>query len=115
MQFETGTGTPSGFAFVDQLAFRTTSPAATGGGQSTAPGVIQRLDITNPSVSVSRPTRIVEAPLLGNTGSPFTRTLAPIYSRTATVNLSVSGFTGLPGTYHASGAPPHTDTVGKPT
>ena len=111
MQFETGTGTPSGFAFVDQLAFRTTSPAATGGGQSTAPGVIQRLDITNPSVSVSRATRIVEAPLLGNTGSPFTRTLAPIYSRTAIVNLSVSGFTILPWTYDASVAPPHISSV----
>src|SRR5258708_35021888 len=96
MQFETGTGTPSGFAFVDQLAFRTTSPAATGGGQSTAPGAIQRLDITNPSVSVSRATRIVEAPLLGNTGSPFIRTFAPVYRPTAIVNLSVSCFRILP-------------------
>src|SRR5258708_16354121 len=106
MQFETGTGTPSGFAFVDQLAFRTTSPAGTAGGQSTAPGVIQRLDVTNPSVSVSRATRIVEAPLLGNTGSPFTRTLAPISNRTAIVNLTASGFQLLPWTYAPSAAPP---------
>jgi uncharacterized protein (TIGR03437 family) len=111
MQFETGTGTPSGFAFVDQFAFRTTSPSPTGGGQSTSPGVIQRLDVTNPSSSVSRATRIVEAPLLGSTGSPFTRTLAPIYDRSSIANLTVSGFTVLPWTYDASVAPPHINSI----
>ena len=66
MQFETGTGTPSGFAFVNETGFRSNAPApagatstsstasyyyyddhdhhsTTGSGQSTAPGVIRAI------------------------------------------------------------------------
>jgi uncharacterized protein (TIGR03437 family) len=114
-QFESGTGTSSGFAFVDQFAFRTTAPAPPAGAAtqtvaSSAPGIIQRLDLGNTDGSVSRATRMTEAPLLGTPGvniSPFSRTLAPLYSRNAIVNLTVSGFTVLPWDYDASVAPPH--------
>ncbi|MEP6601562.1 MAG: hypothetical protein ABJB49_07085, partial [Nitrospirota bacterium] len=128
-QLETGTGVSSGFAFVDQFAFRTTVPVAaatttgtgttTAGssapvGPSSAAGVIQRLDVSTSDGSVSRATRITEAPLLGSTGvdnSPFSRTLAPLYSRKGIVNLTVSGFTILAWDYDASVAAPHIDKV----
>jgi uncharacterized protein (TIGR03437 family) len=125
MQFETGTGTPSGFAFVDETGFRTNAPApasttsttttttttTAGSGQSTAPGVIQRIDMTNPSSSVSSATAMVEAPLLGTTTSPFTRTVAPLASQTAIANLTVSGVTILPWNYDAAVAPPNITSV----
>jgi uncharacterized protein (TIGR03437 family) len=128
MQFETGTGTPSGFAFVNETGFRTNAPppaasttssssttttttAPTGSGQSTAPGVIQRVDMTNPSTSVSNATLMVEAPLLGTTTSPFTRTIAPLSDQSAIINLTISGVTVLPWTYDASVAPPQISSV----
>ena len=165
MQFETGTGTPSGFAFVNETGFRsnapppapgaistqtvttcvttgadstctTTSPAGTtivtcigagttstctttngpptpgpGVGQSTAPGVIQRINMNDPSSSVSSATAMVEAPLLGSTASPFTRTVAPLASQTAIANLTVSGVTILPWNYDAAVAPPNITSV----
>ncbi len=121
-QFEAGTGAPSGFAFVDQFAFRTTVPVVTAGGStpsastgpSSAAGVIQRLDLSDNSGSISRATRIAEAPLMGTNGvspSPFSRTLAPLYGRNAIVNLTVSGFTVLAWDYDASVAPPRLDRV----
>ncbi|MGI8743513.1 MAG: hypothetical protein ACR2NN_13275 [Bryobacteraceae bacterium] len=132
-QLESGTGMSSGFAFVDQFAFRTTVPVpasaapptgGTTGGTPTAPtaplgatsaaGVIQRLDLSSSDGSISRATRIAEAPLLGSTGidsSPFSRTLAPLYSRNAIVNLTVSGFTVLAWNYDASVPAPHIDKV----
>ena len=112
MQFETGTGTPSGFAFVDQTGFRSSAPApATAGGQSTSPGVIQRVDMTNPSASISRATAMVEAPLLGTAASPFTRTIAPLADQSAIANLTVSGVTILPWNYDVAVAPPHINSV----
>jgi uncharacterized protein (TIGR03437 family) len=165
MQFETSTGTPSGFAFVGESGFRTnapppapgaigttttttcvntatgstcttTSPTGTtiqtcigtgtgstcttttgpptpgpGVGQSTAPGVMERMDMTNPTSSVSRATPMVEAPLLGSATSPFTRTIAPLADQSAIMNLTVSGVTVLPWTYDASVAPPHITSV----
>jgi uncharacterized protein (TIGR03437 family) len=102
-QFETGTGNPSGFAFVDQSGFRTTSSGTAN------PGIIQRVDLS--SGEGIRATRMVEAPLLGDSASPFTRTLAPLYSRAAIVNLTTSGFTVLPWTYDAAVAPPRIDRV----
>jgi uncharacterized protein (TIGR03437 family) len=136
LQFETGTGTPSGFAFVNETGFRTDAPAppgsatgtgssssttttttttttatTTGNGQSTAPGVMQRIDMTNPSSSVSNATAMVEAPLLGTTASPFTRTVAPLAGQTAIANLTVSGVTILPWNYSASVAPPNITSV----
>ena len=121
-KFEGGTGTPSGFAFVDQFAFRTTVPVAGGtgsspstpSGQSSNAGVIQRLDLGEGGGSVSRATRLAEAPLVGSFGvdpSPFSRTLAPLYGRNAIVNLTVSGFTILAWDYDASVAPPHIEKV----
>jgi uncharacterized protein (TIGR03437 family) len=110
MQFETGTGTPSGFAFVDETGFRSNAPAASGG-QSTAPGVIQRIDMTNPSSSVSSATQMVEAPLVGTTASPFTRTIAPLANQSAITNLTVSGVTVLPWNYDAAVAPPNITSV----
>jgi len=109
-QLETGTGSPSGFAFINQTGYRTTAPAPTGGGQSSAPGVIEQLSVATPN-SVSLSTQIVEAPLLGSTGAVFTRTLAPLYSQTGIINLTVSGFTVLPWNYAASVAPPQINSV----
>ena len=111
LQFETGTGNSSGFAFVDRGGFRSTAPAATAGAQSTAPGIIQRLDLTNPHSSVSLATPIVEAPLLGTSTQAFTRTIAPIWDRSAIINLTVSGFTVLAPNYDASVAPPQITSV----
>lgn len=133
LQFETGTGTPSGFAFVNETGFRTNAPApatststsststgtttttstptTTTSSQSTAPGVIQRLDMANPSSSVSNAGAMVEAPLLGTTASPFTRTVAPLADQSAIINLTVSGVTVLPWNYNASVAPPSISSV----
>jgi uncharacterized protein (TIGR03437 family) len=124
LQFESGTGNPSGFAFVDQGGFRTTAPlpasSSSGGqtsggqtssGQSTAPGIIQRLDLTHPTSSVSLATPIVEAPLLGSGKAAFTRTIAPIWDRSAIINLTISGFTVLAPNYDASVAPPQISKV----
>jgi uncharacterized protein (TIGR03437 family) len=111
LQFESGTGNASGFAFVDQGGFRTTAPAASAGVQSTAPGIIQRLDLTHPTSGVSLATAIVEAPLLGGAGAAFTRTLAPIWDRSGIINLTVSGFTVLAPNYDASVAPPQISKV----
>jgi len=110
VQFENGTGNASGFAFVDQFAFRSTAPNV-GAGPSPAPGVIQRLDLSNKGGSVSRATRMAEAPLLTSGSSVFTRTLAPLANRTGIINLTVSGFTVLAWNYDASVAPPHIDNI----
>jgi len=120
---ETASGAPSGFAFIDQGGFRTTTSALS------APGVIQRFDAAQSSAS-GKPTRLVEAPLLPNaaagstgtgttssnfpTGSgsaantmmSFTRTLAPLNNRSAVISLTVSGFSVLPWNYDAAVAPP---------
>lgn len=105
-QFETNSGSSSGFAFVNQAGYRTTAPAPSGGGQSTAPGVIEQINTATPSQAVSLATQMVEAPLLGSTGAVLTRTIAPFYDQSAIINLTVSGFTVLPWNYAASVAPP---------
>jgi uncharacterized protein (TIGR03437 family) len=168
LTFETTTGTPSGFAFVDETGFRSNAPAPAGSistttsttcvntatgetctttsptgttttittctgtaptttcttttstgpptpgapvGQSTAPGVMERIDMTNPTSSVSNATQMVEAPLLGSATSPFTRTIAPLASQTAIMNLTVSGVTVLPWNFTASVPPPNITSV----
>jgi uncharacterized protein (TIGR03437 family) len=111
LTFQTSTGSPSGFSFVDETGFRSTAPAPSGGGQSSSPGVMERIDMTNPSASVSSATQMVEAPLLGSTTSPFTRTIAPLASQTAIMNLTVSGVTVLPWNFNAAVAPPHITSV----
>lgn len=102
-QFETSSGTVSGFAFLDQGGFRTTAANAQ------SPGNIQRLDST--SGSAIRSTRMAEAPLLSDVSRPFTRTLAPLYSRQAIISLTTSGITVLPWSYDASVAPPRIDRI----
>ncbi len=102
-KFETASGQSSGFAFVDQSGFRTTAADAA------SPGVIQRVDMTA-GIS-ARSTRLAEAPLVGSSTYAFTRTVAPLYSRNAIVNLTVSGFTVLPWTYDQSVAAPKIDRV----
>jgi uncharacterized protein (TIGR03437 family) len=62
--------------------------------------------MTNPTGSVSNATAMAEAPLLGTTTSPFTRTIAPLANQSAIMNLTVSGVTVLPWNYNASVAPP---------
>ncbi len=100
---ESASGSPAGFAFVDQWGLRTTTP------DMASPGVIQHVD---PGVSLSqKPTRMVEAALDGTTIQPFIRSLAPLYDRSAVISLSVSGFTVLPWNYDAAVAPPKISSV----
>ncbi len=125
---QTASGAPSGFAFIDQNGFRTTTSSLS------APGIIERFDAAQISVS-GKPTRLVEAPLLASaasatgsaaaagavfpTGSAsgagvgmnFLRSLAPLYDRSAVISLSVSGFSVLPWNYDAAVAPPKISAV----
>jgi uncharacterized protein (TIGR03437 family) len=102
-RLETATGASSGFAFVDDGAFRAVSPDAA------QAGVIQRVRLDRPDGF--RSTRTVEAPRTGAAGSAFTRTLATLYNRSALVMLTVSGFTVLPWNYDAAVAPPRLERV----
>ena len=121
---ETASGAPSGFAFIDQNGFRTTSSSPS------APGIIERFDATQSTVT-GKPTRLVEAPLLPiaaaaaagaatfptgsgsgtGVGMSFLRSLAPLYDRSAVIALSVSGFSVLPWNYDAAVAPPKITAV----
>ena len=101
---ETSTGSPSGFAFVDQTGFRTTASAPS------APGVIERIDGSQSAIT-GKPTRLVEAPLVPSGIMSFIRTVAPIYDRSAVIALTVSGITVLPWTYDAAVAPPKISAV----
>ena len=107
-RLETGTGSSSGFVFVDDGAFRITSPA------DSAPGVIQR--VMAMSGEGIRPTRTVEAPLVPVSceearDRTFSRTLAALYNRSAVVALTQSGVTVLPWNYDAAVAPPRIDRL----
>lgn len=95
-------GVSSGFVFVDQSGLRVGAPDAS------SPGMIQRVD---PLTGESPATRIIEAPILADTTVisnklPFTRTLAPLYSRNAVVVLTTGGFTVLPWNFDAATAAP---------
>jgi uncharacterized protein (TIGR03437 family) len=103
-RFETDSGKPSGFAFVDQIGYRINAPNAS------APGIIQKMDLTT-GEALSPATRIVEAPILGATGEVFTRTLAPLASRSAIIVLTTSGFSVLPWNFDAAIAPPRIERV----
>ena len=104
---------PSGFVFVDQAGFRTTaqvtSNGSTGAASTANPGIIQRVDLSNGSLSSSHSTRMVESPIMSTIG--FTRSLALLYNRTAILNLTTSGLTILPWQYDASVAPPQLTSV----
>jgi uncharacterized protein (TIGR03437 family) len=118
---ETASGSPSGFAFVDQAGFRTTTSSLS------APGIIESFDPTL-GTATGKPTRLVEAPVLpstsasnvtfpigsasgANVGMSFLRSLAPLYDRSGIISLSVSGFTVLPWNYSAAVAPPKISAV----
>jgi uncharacterized protein (TIGR03437 family) len=117
---ESASGTPSGFAFIDQGGFRTTTSSLS------APGVIESYDPSK-GTATGQPTRLVEAPLLptatagvtfpigsgsgANVTMNFLRSLAPLYDRSAVISLSVSGFTVLPWNYAAAVAPPKISAV----
>lgn len=102
-KFSSATGLSSGYVFLDRGGFRTTAP------NSASPGVIERLDVGGPIAM--RATRIAEAPVLKGAVSAFTRTVAPLYSRKAIINLTTSGFTVLAWDYDASLAPPRIDSI----
>jgi uncharacterized protein (TIGR03437 family) len=103
---ESASGSPSGFAFVDQGGYRTTASSPS------APGIIERFDASQAS-STGKPTRLVEAPLvnLPTSAQPFMRTLAPLYDRSAVIALTTSGYTVLPWNYDAAVAPPKITAV----
>jgi uncharacterized protein (TIGR03437 family) len=101
---ETSSGSPAGFAFVDAGGFRATMSASSG------PGVIERFDPTQSS-STGKPTRTVEAPVSASGYMKFVRTLAPLFDRSAIIELTVSGFTVLPWNYDAAVAPPKISAV----
>lgn len=102
-QFGVSSGVTAGFAFIDQAGYRTTAPNAS------SPGMIERINLTGAD-SLSA-TRMVEAPILGDASFPFTRTLAPLYSRASLVVLTTSGFTVLPWNYDTSVASPSIEKV----
>jgi uncharacterized protein (TIGR03437 family) len=99
-RLESETGSSSGVVFFEGGVLQTTSNLAS------APGVIQRLDLS--TFRSLRGIRMAESPLLsgslrtppigqiGQTILPFTRTLAPLPNRVSIVSLTISGFTVLP-------------------
>ncbi len=107
-QFESATGTSSGFVFTGPYGIRTTAP------DSASPGVIQRTNLA--TGSSIRPTRMVEAPQLGvpdSTGpsSAFTRSLAILPDWSMLISLTTSGITVLPFDYDAAVAIPTITSV----
>lgn len=103
-RFDSGLGQTSGFAFVDSATGYRISSAGAG-----TPGVLERVELS--SGQAIRPARTSEAPLTGSTGAVFTRTVAPLYSSSAIVVLTTSGFTVLPWEYDSPSAPPRIDRV----
>jgi uncharacterized protein (TIGR03437 family) len=104
-QFESATGGSSGFVFTGPVGIRTTAP------NSFSPGIIQRVSLTDGS-SI-RPTRMVEAPLLGaaTSSSVFTRSLAILPDWSMVLSMTTSGITVLPFTYDAAVAIPTITSV----
>ncbi len=96
-------GSPSGFEYVDQLGFRT------GATDAASPGIIERYDLEN-QVTM-RSTRMAEAPVLPDTSSAFTRTVAVLNDRSALINLTTSGFTVLAWNYDLAVQAPQVDSV----
>lgn len=101
---EQNSGAPSGFLFIDNAAFRTTSPGA---GQA---GMMSRVNMSQ--MQTMLPTRMTESPLMPNAQSNgFIRTLAELGNRDGLISLTTSGVTVLPWNYDASYAPPRIDSV----
>ncbi|MCC7175621.1 MAG: hypothetical protein IT159_10525 [Bryobacterales bacterium] len=113
---ETGSGQSSGFTIHDGMGLRTTAPAIT------APGIIQRVNLTDWQ-SVLGPVKMIEAPLLagsmetppvgqiGQAIMPFTRTLIVTPNRNSFISLSVSGLVVLPWDFDAWVAKPVIQSV----
>jgi len=96
-------GASSGFVFVNQAGVRTVVA------NQQLPGVIERV---NPSLAETmNPTSTAEAPLTGQPGFAFTRTLAALSNGSALVSLTESGFTAIAWNYDASVAPPSLQRV----
>jgi uncharacterized protein (TIGR03437 family) len=72
--------------------------------ETEAAGIIERVDAA--TGQGLHATRMAEKPVVGTDEFPFTRTLAPLYSREVLVALTTSGFTVLPWNFDASVAPP---------
>ena len=104
-QFESATGSSSGFVFTGPVGIRTTAP------DSASPGVIQRVDLTNGTGL--RPTHMVEAALLSSvtSSSVFSRSLAILPDWSMLISLTTSGITVLPFNYDASVAIPTITSV----
>jgi len=96
-------GSSSGFVFVDQTGYRTTAA------DTLSPGVMQRVNMS--LLAGVNPTAMAEAPLVGQPGAVFTRTLDGLYTQSAFLSLTVSGFTAIAWNYDASVAPPNLQTV----
>jgi uncharacterized protein (TIGR03437 family) len=94
-------GSSSGFVFVNWTGYRTTAM------DKQSPGVMQRVNVL--AAEAVNPAAIAEAPLVGQPGSVFTRTLDVLPH--AFVSLTVSGFTVLPRDYAAGVAPPKIQSV----
>jgi uncharacterized protein (TIGR03437 family) len=117
-QLESDTGLSSGLIFSEGFALRTTSPSPT------APGIIQRVNLT--TFQGIRAVRMAESPLLvgslptrpigqiGQTILPFLRTLAPLSNGASIVSLTVSGFTVVPRSFDASTPGPGPDPTPGP-
>ena len=102
-QFDSVIGKSSGFAFYDMAGYR--SGAAT----ASSPGVMER--VSTSSSTIVKPTRMAEAPVLGNDLALFTRTIAILPDRSAVVNLTTSGFTVMAWNYDTAVAVPMIDRV----
>jgi uncharacterized protein (TIGR03437 family) len=91
--------------FTGPVGIRTTAPG------SSSPGIIQRVSLTDGS-SI-RPTRMVEAPVLGapSSTSVFTRSLAILPDWSMLLSMTTSGITVLPFTYDAAVAIPTITSV----
>ena len=77
---ETVTGQPSGFAFVNQTAYRTGAP------NTSSPGVVEQVNLT--TGGAIQPTSMSEAPLLA--GVPPTATAGTVCNTTTTSTLTGS-------------------------
>jgi uncharacterized protein (TIGR03437 family) len=94
-------GSSSGFVFVNWTGYRTTVT------DTQAPGVMQRVDVI--AANAVNPAAMAEAPLVGQPGAVFVRTLDVLQH--AFISLTVSGFTALPRDYAASVGQPNIQSV----
>ena len=94
-------GSSSGFVFVNWTGYRTTVM------DTQSPGVMQRVNVIG--AGAVNPAAMAEAPLVGQPGAAFTRTLDVLQH--AFVSLTVSGFTVLPRDYAAAVAKPNIQSV----